>query len=141
MDVVIYHNPHGGASRNTLAMIQNASIEPHVIACLLCPPSRRLIRQVIERSGLTIRGVLREKGPPYSELGLGDPALDDEALLDMMMAHPILINRPFVVSPHGVRFCRPSEVVLELPPPSRREFTKEDGERVLDAHGRRIVAA
>ncbi|MFG1294480.1 arsenate reductase (glutaredoxin) [Xanthobacter variabilis] len=139
MDVVIYHNPACGTSRNTLAMIRNSGIEPHVVEYLKTPPARELLRQLIARAGLRVRDVLREKGTPYAELGLGDPALSDEALLDAMMAHPILINRPLVVSPKGVRLCRPSELVLELLPPQQGAFTKEDGEQVVDAAGDRIA--
>lgn len=139
MDVIIYHNPACGTSRNTLAMIRNSGIEPHVVEYLKTPPARELLRQLIARAGLRVRDVLREKGTPYVELGLGDPALSDEALLDAMMAHPILINRPLVVSPKGVRLCRPSELVLELLPPQQGAFTKEDGEQVVDAAGHRIA--
>lgn len=141
MDVIIYHNPQCGTSRNTLALIRNAGVEPHVIEYLKCPPSRALLVQLIERSGLTPRQVLREKGTPFQDLGLGDPALSDDALLDAMMAHPILINRPIVVSPRGVRLCRPSEAVLDLLPPPQGPFVKEDGERVIDERGRRVATA
>jgi len=140
MDVIIYHNPACGTSRNTLAMIRNAGIEPHVIEYLKTPPSRTLLAELIARAGLTVRGALREKGTPYGELGLADPALDDDALLDAMMAHRILINRPLVVSPKGVRLCRPSELVLDLLPPQQGAFTKEDGERVVDAAGQPVAA-
>lgn len=130
MDVVIYHNPACGTSRNTLAMIRSAGIEPHVIEYLKTPPSRALLRQLVERLGISVRDLLREKGTPYAELGLGNPALSDDALLDAMMAHPILINRPIVVTPNGVKLCRPSELVLDLLPAQDGEFVKEDGERV-----------
>ncbi|ABS66127.1 arsenate reductase [Xanthobacter versatilis] len=140
MDVIIYHNPACGTSRNTLAMIRNAGIEPHVIEYLKTPPSRTLLAELIARAGLTVRGALREKGTPYAELGLADEALSDDALLDAMMAHPILINRPLVVSPKGVRVCRPSELVLDLLPPQKGAFTKEDGERVVDAAGQPVAA-
>jgi arsenate reductase (glutaredoxin) len=130
MDVIIYHNPDCGTSRNTLAMIRNAGIEPHVIEYLKTPPSRALLRQLVERMGISMRDLLREKGTPYAELGLGDPSLSDDALLDAMMKHPILINRPIVVTPAGVKLCRPSEQVLELLPAQEGEFVKEDGERV-----------
>lgn len=131
MDVVIYHNPDCGTSRNTLGLIRNAGVEPHVVEYLKCPPSRELLVQLIARMGLTARDLLREKGTPYTDLGLGDPALTEDQLLDAMMAHPILINRPFVETPRGVRLCRPSEVVLEiLPNPDIGPFTKEDGEIV-----------
>jgi arsenate reductase (glutaredoxin) len=137
MDVVIYHNPECGTSRNTLAMIRNAGIEPHVIEYLNCPPSRAMLEQLIARMGITPRDLLREKGTPYAELGLDNPSLTDEALLDAMMAQPILINRPIVVSPKGVRLCRPSERVLDLLPPQQAAFSKEDGEQVVDARGNR----
>ena len=140
VDIVIYHNPDCGTSRNTLAMIRNAGIEPHVIEYLKTPPSRALLVQLIARMGITPRQLLREKGTPYGELGLGDPALSDDALLDAMMAHPILINRPIVVSPLGVRLCRPSEAVLDLLPVAQRgAFTKEDGEPVVDSAGNRVA--
>lgn len=130
-DVILYHNPDCGTSRNTLAMIRNAGIEPHVIDYLKTPPSRVMLTQLIARAGLTPRTLLREKGTPYAELGLADEGLSDEALVDAMMAHPILINRPLVVSPLGVRLCRPSEVVLDiLSLPQQGAFAKEDGERV-----------
>ena len=139
MDVIIYHNPDCGTSRNTLAMIRNAGVEPHVIEYLKTPPSRDMLTQLIARMGISVGGLMREKGTPYAELGLGDPALSDEQLLDAMMAHPILINRPIVVSPKGVKLCRPSEDVLDLLPPQRGAFVKEDGERVIDEHGRRVA--
>lgn len=139
MSVTIYHNPECGTSRNTLAMIRNAGIEPTVIEYLVTPPSREELISLIQRAGLTVREALREKGTPYAELGLGNPELTDDALLDAMMAHPILINRPFVVTPLGVRLCRPSEVVLDiLPQPQQGAFTKEDGEVVVDAQGHRV---
>lgn len=141
MDVIIYHNPDCGTSRNTLAMIRNAGIEPLVIEYLKTPPSREMLTQLIARMGISVRALLREKGTPYAELGLGDAALSDAQLLDAMMAHPILINRPIVISPKGVRLCRPSEDVLDLLPPQRGEFVKEDGERVIDEHGRRVATA
>lgn len=139
MDVIIYHNPDCGTSRNTLAMIRNAGVEPHVIEYLKTPPSREMLTQLIARMGIPVRGLLREKGTPYAELDIGDPALSDEQLLDAMMAHPILINRPIVVSPKGVRLCRPSEDMLDLLPPQRGEFVKQEGERVIDEHGRRVA--
>ena len=139
MDVIIYHNLDCGTSRNTLAMIRNSGIEPHVIEYLKTPPSRDMLTQLITRMGVSVRELLREKGTPYAELGLGDPALSDAQLLDAMMAHPILINRPIVVSPKGVKLCRPSEDVLDLLPPQRGAFVKEDGERVIDEHGRRVA--
>jgi arsenate reductase len=140
-DIIIYHNPECGTSRNTLAMIRNAGIEPHVIEYLKTPPARALLEQLIERAGLTPRALLREKGTPYAELCLGDETLSDAALIDAMMAHPILINRPLVVSPLGVRLCRPSEAVLDiLPIRQQGAFAKEDGERVVDESGNRIPA-
>ncbi|AJA61821.1 MULTISPECIES: arsenate reductase (glutaredoxin) [Bradyrhizobium] len=130
MDAIIYHNPECGTSRNTLAMIRTAGIEPHVIEYLKTPPSRALLQQLIARMGISVREAVREKAAPYAELGLDNPALTDEQLLDAMMAHPILINRPIVVTPRGVRLCRPSERVLDLLPAQQGEFVKEDGERV-----------
>jgi len=141
MDVIIYHNPDCGTSRNTLALIRNAGVEPHVVEYLKTPPSRTMLTQLVQRMGISVRALLREKGTPYAELGLGDPALTDGQLLDAMMAHPVLINRPIVVSPKGVRLCRPSEDVLDLLPPQRGEFIKEDGERVVDERGRRVATA
>jgi arsenate reductase (glutaredoxin) len=117
-EVVIYHNPECGTSRNTLAMIRNAGIEPTIIEYLRHPPSRDELAAMIAAAGLTVRQALREKGTPYQELGLGDPALSDEQLLDAMMAHPTLINRPFVITSQGTRLCRPSEVVLDILPAS-----------------------
>ncbi|MDJ1157566.1 arsenate reductase (glutaredoxin) [Chelatococcus sp. SYSU_G07232] len=141
MDVIIYHNPDCGTSRNTLAMIRNAGVEPHVIEYLKTTPTRTMLTRLIARMGITVRALLREKGTPYAELGLDNPGLTDDQLLDAMLAHPILINRPIVVSPKGVKLCRPSEEVLDLLPPQRGEFVKEDGERVVDEHGRRVATA
>jgi len=141
MDVIIYHNPACGTSRNTLAIICNAGIEPHIIEYLKTPPTRLLLRQLLQRAGLTVRDVLREKGTPFHDLGLSNPALTDDELLDAIEAHPILLNRPLVVSPKGVKLCRPSEAVLDLLPPQQGEFIKEDGERVVDEHGRRVATA
>ncbi|WP_158747168.1 arsenate reductase (glutaredoxin) [Acidisphaera sp. L21] len=139
-DVVIDHNPECGTSRNTLAMIRNAGIEPRAVEYLKTPPARALLVQLIARAGLTPRTIMRQKGTPYAELGLGNPNLTDDQLLDAMMVNPILINRPLVVSPLGVRLCRPSEVVLEILPQAQRgAFTKEDGEVVVDADGRRAT--
>lgn len=139
-DIVIYHNPECGTSRNVLGLIRNAGIEPHVIEYLKTPPTRELLAQLIERAGIAPRDLLREKGTPYGELGLGDESLSDAALIDAMMAHPILINRPLVVSPLGVRLCRPSETVLDLlPSPQQGAFAKEDGERIVDEHGQRVA--
>ncbi len=116
IDVVIYHNPDCGTSRNALAMIRNAGIEPHVVEYLKTPPSRAMLVQLIERAGLTPRQLLREKGTPYADLGLDNEAISDDALIDAMIAHPILINRPLVVTPVGVRLCRPSEATLDILP-------------------------
>ncbi|MBW8857743.1 MAG: arsenate reductase (glutaredoxin) [Bradyrhizobium sp.] len=136
MDAIIYHNPDCGTSRNTLAMIRNAGIEPHVIEYVKTPPSRALLQQLVARMGVSVRELLREKGTPYAELGLADEALTHDQLLDAMIAHPILINRPIVVTPKGVKLCRPSELVLDLLPAQQGEFVKEDGERVrLDRSG------
>ena len=130
-DVIVYHNPACGTSRNTIAMIREAGIEPHVVEYLKSPPSRALLVELIGRAGMTPRDLLREKGTPFAELGLGDEGLSDDALVDAMIAHPTLINRPLVVSPKGVRLCRPSELVLDLLPERlERDFVKEDGEVV-----------
>ena len=138
-DIIIYHNPECGTSRNTLAMIRNAGIEPHVVEYLQTPPSRAMLENLIARASITPRALLREKGTPFAELRLDDPALSDTQLIDAMMEHPILINRPLVVSPLGVKLCRPSEEVLELIPAKQQgAFTKEDGEQVVDADGARI---
>ena len=140
MNVTIYHNPACGTSRNTLAMIRNAGIEPTVIEYLDQAPSRDELARMIGDAGLTVRQAIREKGTPYAELGLDDPGTTDEQLIDAMVKNPILINRPFVVTPLGTRLCRPSEVVLDILPDTHKgPFTKEDGERVLDASGKRIV--
>jgi arsenate reductase len=137
--VTIYHNPNCGTSRNTLAIIRNAGIEPEAIEYVSNPPSRAQLQDMIAKAGLSVRGALREKGTPYAELGLGEASLTDDQLLDAMLEHPILINRPFVVTPVGVRLCRPSEVVLDiLPSPQKGPFTKEDGEVVIDEEGRRV---
>lgn len=139
MDAIIYHNPACGTSRNVLELIRNSGVEPHVIEYLKTPPSRALLVEMIDRSGMTPRALLREKGTPYVELGLNDPNLTDEALIDAMMEHPILINRPLVVTRLGVKLCRPSEAVLDILPDAQRgAFAKEDGEQVVDAAGRRV---
>jgi arsenate reductase len=138
--VTIYHNPDCGTSRNTLALIRNAGIEPIVIEYLRDPPSREQLATMIAAAGLTVRAALREKGTPFQEPGLGNPALTDAQLLDAMMAHPILINRPFVITELGARLCRPSEAVLDiLPQPQRGFFAKEDGEVVIDDRGQRVA--
>lgn len=137
--VTIWHNPACGTSRNTLAMIRNAGIEPNIVEYLKTPPAREDVAAAIAAAGLTVRAATRQKGTPYDALGLGDPTLTDDALLDAMMAHPILINRPFVFTPLGVRLCRPSERVLDiLPTPQKGPFKKEDGEVLIDAEGRRV---
>ncbi|RDV01894.1 arsenate reductase (glutaredoxin) [Undibacter mobilis] len=138
-DVIIYHNPDCGTSRNALAMIRNSGLEPHVIEYLKTPPSRALLQNLIERMGASVRDILRQKGTPYAELGLGAPELTDDQLLDAIESHPILINRPIVVTPKGVKLCRPSQTVLDLLPPQRSAFAKEDGERVIDATGNRLI--
>jgi arsenate reductase (glutaredoxin) len=139
MSVTIYHNPDCGTSRNTLAMIRNAGIEPVIVEYLKTPPTRDVLKELIARSGLTVRAALREKGTPYADLGLGDGSLTDDQLLDAMQEHPILINRPFVVTSLGARLCRPSELVLDiLPDEQKGAFAKEDGEPVIDSEGRRV---
>ncbi|MCO5734554.1 arsenate reductase (glutaredoxin) [Rhizobium sp. SSA_523] len=140
MTVTIYHNPDCGTSRNTLSLIRHAGIEPTVIAYLESPPSRETLTSMITEAVLTVREAIREKGTPFAELGLDDPSLTDEQLIDAMLAHPILINRPFVVSPMGTRLSRPSELVLEiLPAMTKGPFFKEDGEQVLDSEGKRLA--
>lgn len=140
MDITIYHNPACGTSRNTLALIRNAGVEPTVIEYLKTPPARAVLQDMISKAGLSVREAIRQKGTPYGELGLEDPTLTDDQLLDAMLKHPILINRPFVVTPWGVRLSRPSEVVLEiLPLPQKGPFYKEDGEVLIDAEGNRVV--
>jgi arsenate reductase len=141
MNVTIYHNPACGTSRNTLDLIRHAGIEPTVIEYLKTPPSKEDLAKMISEAGLSVRQAIREKGTPYEELGLADPALSDEQLLDAMIGTPILINRPLVVTDMGTRLCRPSEVVLDILPSDAftSAFVKEDGEAVLDAEGKRIV--
>jgi arsenate reductase (glutaredoxin) len=141
-NVIIYHNPACGTSRNTLALIRNAGVEPHMIEYLKSPPSRVMLEQLIARMGFSPRELLREKGTPYAELGLCNRDLSDAQLIDAMMAHPILINRPVVVTARGVRLCRPSEEVLDImPAPQQGAFTKEDGEQIIDEAGRRVATA
>jgi len=138
--ITIYHNPKCGTSRNTLGLIRNSGVEPQVIEYLKTPPSRDELIALLKRMNMPARALLREKGTPYAELGLDDPSLGEDALIDAMMAHPILINRPIVVTPLGARLCRPSEAVLDILPDGQKgAFTKEDGEAVIDAEGRRIV--
>lgn len=139
MDIVIYHNPACGTSRNTLALIRHAGIEPHVIEYLKTAPSRAMVAELAARTGQSLRTLLREKGTPYADLGLGNDAITDEQLLDAIEAHPILLNRPLVVSPLGLRLCRPSEAVLDLlPAEGLKPSIKEDGEVVIDQTGRRV---
>ncbi len=141
MDVTIYHNPDCGTSRNTLALIEHAGIQPTVIEYLKTPPSREQLVKMIADAGLTVREAIREKGTPYTVLGLGYPELTDDQLIDAMLETPILINRPFVITPMGTRLSRPSEVVLDMLPADafKGPFTKEDGEQVLDDEGKRIA--
>lgn len=140
MTVTIYHNPACGTSRNTLAMIRNAGIEPAVIEYLKTPPDRAKLVELIAATGVPVREVLRQSGTPYEDLGLGDPKWSDDQLLDFMLEHPILINRPIVVTPLGTRLCRPSELVLDLLPAKQQgAFTKEDGQVVIDSEGRHVV--
>lgn len=139
-DVIIYHNPACETSRNTLAMIYNSGIEPHIIEYLKCPPTRLLLVQLLKRAGLTVRQVLREKGTPFHDLGLGDATLSDDVLLDAIGTHPILMNRPLVITPKGVALCRPSETVLDLLPPQIAPLAKENSEQVIDSHGRRVAS-
>ncbi|TAL77102.1 MAG: arsenate reductase (glutaredoxin) [Burkholderiaceae bacterium] len=138
-NITIYHNPDCGTSRNTLGLIRNAGIEPTIVEYLKTPPSREVLVDLIERAGLTVRQALREKGTPFLELGLDDATLTDTQLLDAIQVHPILLNRPFVATPLGVRLCRPSEMVLDiLPEPQQAAFTKEDGEVVINERGERL---
>jgi arsenate reductase len=136
--ITIFHNPACGTSRNTLALIRHAGIEPAVIEYLKTPPSKERLKQLLQQMGLSVRGLLREKGTPYAQLGLGDPKWTDDQLLDFMQQHPILINRPIIETSLGTKLCRPSEEVLELlPVPALAPFTKEDGEVVRDSGQRR----
>lgn len=138
-NITIYHNPKCGTSRNTLAMIRNSGAEPQVIEYLKTPPTREQLLALIAASGLSVREVMRSKEALFTELGLGDPARSDAELIDAMLTHPILINRPIVVTPLGTRLCRPSELVLDiLPQPQQGAFSKEDGEAVVNAQGRRV---
>jgi arsenate reductase len=140
MDAIIYHNAKCGTSRNTLALIRNAGIEPTVVDYLASPPSKAELRAMIAAAGITVRAALREKDTPYAALGLADPALSDDTLLDHMIAEPILINRPFVKTPLGIRLCRPSEVVLDILPDTHKgPFSKEDGEKVIGDDGKRLA--
>lgn len=139
MDITIYHNARCGTSRNTLGLIRNAGVEPTIIDYLANPPSHALLKAMTAAAGLKVRDVIRTKEAAYTELGLDNPALDDDALIDAMLAHPALIERPFVVSAQGVRLCRPSELVLDILPPQQGPFTKENGEQVIDENGQRIA--
>jgi len=141
MDVIVYHNTDCGTSRNTLGLIRNAGIEPHIVEYMKTPPTRLLLERLVARMGGPLRSIVRDKEPIFRELGLDAPNIDDEALYDAIAAHPILINRPIVVSPKGVRLCRPSELVIDLLPPQQAEFFKEDGERVVDERGRQVATA
>lgn len=138
MTITIYHNPACGTSRNTLAMIRNAGIEPTIVEYLKTPPDRATLKALVAASGEPVRELMREKGTPYAELGLDDPKWSDDELIDFMLAHPILINRPIVVTELGTRLCRPSEAVLDLLPAQQGAFNKEDGEVVIDTEGRRV---
>ena len=139
-DIKIYHNPNCGTSRNVLALIRNAGIEPEIIEYLTATPTRQKLVELLAQMAIPVRDLLRRKGTPYDELGLDDPALSDDALIDAMLAHPILINRPIVVTPLATRLCRPSDVVLDiLPLPQQRAFAKEDGQQVINEQGERIV--
>ena len=139
MDIIIYHNPACGTSRNTLALIRHLGIQPHVVEYLKTPPARALIADMVARMGAPLREVLRQKGTPYAELGLDDGTLTDAQLLDAVEAHPVLLNRPIVVTPAGVKLCRPSEAVLDLlPGVPLKPFVKEDGEVIIDEAGNRV---
>ena len=139
MTITIYHNPACGTSRNVLGLIRNAGITPHIVEYLKTPPSREVLSDLIRRMGVPVRALLRRKGTPYDELGLDDPALTDDQLITAMLAQPILINRPIVVTPWGVKLCRPSESVLDILPLAQKgTFVKEDGEQVVDELGRRV---
>jgi len=139
MDVIIYHNPKCATSRNVLGLIRNAGVEPHVIDYQKCPPTTALLKALVARAGLSVRQILRRKGTPYDELGLDAAGLSDEDLYEAIAKHPILLERPLVVTPNGVRLCRPSETVIDLLPPQRGEFFKEGGERVVDEKGMRVA--
>ena len=139
--ITIFHNPACGTSRNTLALIRNSGTEPEVIEYLKTPPGKARLQALVQAMGIPVRALLRQKGTPFDELGLGSPSWSDDQLLDFMVEHPILMNRPIVVTPLGTRLCRPSELVLDiLPSPQKGPFTKEDGEVVIDAEGRRVTA-
>jgi arsenate reductase len=139
LDVIIYHNEDCGTSRNTLGLIRNSGVEPHIIEYMKTPPTRALLQRLVARMGVPLRAIIRDKEPIFRDLGLDKGGVDDESLLDAIAAHPILVNRPIVVSPKGVRLCRPSELVIDLLPPQKAEFFKEDGERVVDDRGRQLA--
>jgi arsenate reductase (glutaredoxin) len=141
MDVIIYHNVACRTSRTALGLIRNAGVEPHRIEYLKTPPTRTMLRELAKRMGKSLRDLLRSNEPIFGKLGLDDPALSDDALLDAVETHPILLNRPIVVSTKGVKLCRPAELVLELLPPQQGEFFGEDGERIVDERGRRVETA
>ncbi len=141
MDVIIYYNPACVTSSTVLGLIRNAGVEPHIIEYLKTPPTRAMLRQLATRAGAPLRDLMRGKEPIFLKLGLDDPALSDDALLDAIEAHPILLNRPIVVTPKGVKLCRPAELVLELLPPQQGEFFGENGERIVDERGRRVATA
>ena len=139
-DITIYHNPQCGTSRNVLALIRNTGVEPEVIEYLKTPPNREQLLELLKQMDISVRALLRQKGTPFDELGLGDEALTDDALIDAIVAHPVLMNRPVVVTPLGARLCRPSEAVLDiLPLPQRAAFAKEDGEQVANDKGERVA--
>ena len=141
-NITIYHNPNCGTSRNVLALIRNSGVEPEVVEYLKTPPSRDKLVELVAHLGIPVRELLRQQGTPYDELQLGNPALSDDALLDTMVAHPILMNRPIVVTPLGTRLCRPSEAVLDILPQAQQgAFSKEDGEQVVNAQGVRVGKA
>jgi arsenate reductase len=139
MDIILYHNPACATSRHVLGLIRNAGVEPHVVEYLKSPPNRAMLVQLLARMGFSARQLLRENAPEFAALGLGAAGVDEATILDAMEAHPILINRPIVVTPKGVRLCRPSEKVLDLLPPQRGEFFREDGTRMIDQHGRHVA--
>jgi arsenate reductase len=142
MAITIYHNPNCGTSRNVLALIRNSGVEPDVVEYLKTPPGRDKLVELVAQLGIPVRELLRQKGTPYDELQLDNPALSDDALVDAMLAHPMLMNRPIVVTPLGTRLCRPSEAVLDILPQAQQgAFSKEDGEQVVNAQGERVDKA
>ena len=142
MPITIYHNPNCGTSRNVLALIRNSGVEPEVVEYLKTPPSRDKLLELVAQLGIPVRELLRQKGTPYDELQLDNPTLSNDALIDAMVAHPILMNRPIVVTPLGARLCRPSEAVLDILPQAQQgAFNKEDGEQIVNAQGERVAKA